>query len=307
MKNILSLLFAFLAISTVAVNAQCDICETVVQLIETWVESNTTESQIQQYLDTICNLFPSYAPICDSIVEEGLSEIISFIEQDESADQICAQLGFCNTSKTIESNGKAPTLMDLQKISVSILSNAPGDANCDGCHYVIGIIEEWLANAEDQQQVISAIEVVCTYAPDGWLATCDAMIEAGVPEVINWIETYENATIVCAQLGLCVAEIPEIQKPTKVGLGDDCSECESIVTMIEYYVTSNYSISVIENYLDIACTLVPQWTSVCEAYVNNETPNIIKWLEQNESPQDICTTLGACGSADPKISIMQIN
>jgi len=170
------------------------------------------------------------------------------------------------------------------------------DLECEECGEVISIIENWLDQSEDQQMVIQAIEVVCTYMPD-WESTCDAMVESGVPTVVQWIDEYENETVVCGQLGLCQSLKPEIKKPATLPLpGDDCSECESIITTIENWMASNYSIETMASYLEILCTLVPQYTSVCDSYITNNLVMIIKYIESEESPADICAALGACSN-----------
>jgi len=192
----------------------------------------------------------------------------------------------------------------LPKLSAS--KKQDKGVECGSCENVISVIEEWLDQSSSQQEVINAVEVVCTYMPD-WTDTCDAMVAAGIPTVITWIETYENSTVVCNQLGMCTPA--PVVKPLPVFHSqDECGECESIVTMIENYVASNTSIGAIEAYLDIACTIVPQWTSLCENVIAQELPQIIAMLEQQESPQTVCTTLGACtSSAKPTKPLIFIN
>jgi saposin len=312
MKNILFVVFAFLAFGSVSVKAQgeCDICQTVVQLIEGWVENNATVSQIEQYLDGICNLIPSYGAICQAIVNQGIPEIIQFIEQNETPQQICTQLGLCS-SVTVINGGlinthklPLPSLKELQKLTPGILTAVKpaknGAAQCDLCQQIIGAIENWMANTNDQAEVITAIEVVCTYMPQ-WQTTCDAIIEAGVPTVVQWIVQNDNSTQVCQQLGICPSE-KKVVAPKQ----DECGICEQIVTAVYYYVNQNYTESVIANYLDIACTVVPQWTQVCETFVSEELPQIISWVEQNESPDTICTNLGVCSSKKP-VPLVHIN
>jgi len=308
MKNILFVCFAFLAFGSVSVKAQgeCYICQTVIQLIEGWVESNATVSQIEQYLDGICNLIPSYGAICTAIVNQGLPEILQYIEQNESPQQICTQLGLCSSVTVINgglinSHKVAIPLKELQKLSPAILTSIKphkvGNAQCDLCEQIIGAIENWMENTNDQSEVITAVEVVCTYMPQ-WETTCDAIIEAGVPTVIGWIAQNENNTVVCGQLGICGAKKPMAPQ-------DDCGMCEQIVTTVYYYVAQNYTESLMENYLDVACTIIPQWTSVCETFVQEELPQIIEWVEQNQSPDTICTSLGVCSSK--KIPLIHIN
>jgi len=185
-----------------------------------------------------------------------------------------------------------------------MLSNikAPGDVECSGCEEVIGIIENWLSQANDQQEVIAAIEVVCTYMPD-WEATCDAMIAAGVPTVVTWIDKNENDTVVCNQLGMC----GNTQTKKVRHVMDDCGECQEIVSTIESYVASNYSESVIATYLEIVCTLVPQFTQICDQYITQYLPMIIEAIENEETPTQICTTLGVCSSVKQISSVIKVN
>jgi len=310
MKLIL-VIFALLAFSSYStVKAQdCGTCELVVNFIEQWVESNATESQILTYLDTICALFPSYQTTCDAVANQGLAQIITWINADETPETICTQLGMCsskinkplfNKVSPKITNIKIPNFTDLKHVTLpkpSKIVSKPtkvNDAECSGCDEVISVIENWLEQANNQQEVISAVEIVCTYMP-GWETTCDAIVSTGVPTVVNWIETEENSTVVCDQLELCGT--------TKViHVADDCGECSQVITMIENYVATNTSESAIENYVSIACTFVPQWTSMCTQYIDGEVPQIIQWIEQNESAATICSQIGLCSSKKVNIN-----
>jgi len=291
MKSLFIVLFALLALSTSTVKAQeCATCELVVQFIEQWVESNATDAEILQYLDTICSLFPGYQSTCDSIAEQGLAQIIAWINQNETPTQICTQLGQCTSSKTSTANKfNVPSLTRLQKFMTGLPKItkpvAPQGVECGGCEEVITVIEQWLENTDDQSTVITAIEVVCTYMP-GWETTCDAMVAAGVPAVVNWIATYQNSTVVCDELGMCQAEV--------VHVADDCGECQQIVATIENYVTSNQSEQTVEEYMETVCKLIPQWTSICGSGISGELPEIMDMIAAEENPLAICTSVGYC-------------
>jgi len=308
MKAILFALFALLAFSAFSVTtveAQgCATCELVIQFIEQWVESNATDAEILQYLQTVCNLFPGYNSTCDSISKQGLAQILAWIEADETPTEVCTQLGQCTsgssqkTSNNVKTN--VPSFANIQKY----LPNLPKvvkpvsvgqNVECGGCEEVITVIEEWLDNTEDEQSVITTIEVMCTYMPE-WVATCDAMVAAGVPAVVNWIVTYENSTVVCTQLKLCSTQVI-------VHVTDDCGECQQIVATIENYVATDASEETIETYLDVVCNLVPQWTEICDNVIAAELPQIITMIEAEEDPESICTAIDVCSGHSKTIHI----
>jgi len=277
MKAVILILALVAILAPTAFAQECAACETVITMVEGWVASNATEQQITQYLETVCLLVPGYSAVCDSIVSEGVAEIITWIKENETPQTICTQLGLCSSIK--------PTVDDLE---------------CEGCEDVIGYVEQWLANTNNQQEVVAAVEVVCTYMP-GWESTCDAIIAAGVPDVITMIETYENKTTVCVQLDLCTGKkLPLLKSPE-----GQCQDCKSIVETIDNWVTMNASEETIEGSLATACTLIPQWQGICSSVIKQEVPQIIKWVESSESSDAICSSLGLC--AADTINSVKIN
>jgi len=282
----MKLIFALLAILAIcpflknqAKAQSCGECEIVITFVETWVNNNATEAEISAYLDVACStIFSAYEQTCDQIVAQGIAEIISYIQQDETPTQICTNMGFCTSAKA-----------DCAKIQ---------DAECDECEMAVSTIETWLDNTNNQADVVTAVEVVCTYMPS-WTSTCDAMIVAGVPSVVNWIDTNENSTVVCGQLELCGTT--KIAKPIK-NVGDECSSCQVLVGFIENWALNNATAEQIESYLDTLCPLIPDYTTQCEQIVNSEIPSILAQLEADENPAAICTQLGACTSGIKKLS-----
>jgi len=272
MKAVILLVALVAIFAPVAYAQECSACEAVITMVEGWVANNSTEQQITQYLETICQLVPGYTAVCDAIITEGVVQIITWIKQNESPLTICTQLGLCTSGK-------------------------PTDLECEGCEDVIGYVEQWLANTNNQQVVVSAVEVVCTYMPE-WESTCDAIIAAGVPDVINWIETAENKTTVCVQLDLCSGKkIPMPKTPQAT-----CGDCQSIVETIDNWVSMKAAQQTIETSLATACKLIPQWKDMCTSVIQMEVPQIIRWVENDQKPEAICSSLGYCSTKSVKIN-----
>jgi len=285
MRTVATLFVALLACIAFAPNTvkaqNCATCETIILLIEQWVEQNQTETQIIQYLDTICAAFPQYQATCDQIAQAGVTQIIQYIEQNETPEEVCTQLGQCSSKDA--------------KIRQT--------AECDTCEEAIGYIDNWLSNSNDQQEVITAVEVICTYFPE-WSATCDAIVQAGVPQVINWILTNENATVVCTQLTLCgTAKVqPPAPKPAvTMPAQDSCTPCTIIVGYVEAWLNENATEAQIIGYLEIVCAALPsQYQQTCDTIVATEVPAIIQYLENGQTPEQICTAIGLCSSIKPQ-------
>jgi len=83
-------------------DAGCSICELIVVAVEQFIEDNSTESTIEQYLDDLCNALPgSWAAQCTFFVAQELPAIIEWIENEEDPQQFCTQAGYCTGNPDI--------------------------------------------------------------------------------------------------------------------------------------------------------------------------------------------------------------
>jgi len=293
MKSIIFALIAFLAVFSQVSAQNCGECEIVVTFVESWVENNATETQILQYLEIACStIFSSEETTCDSILNNGISEIIQYLNQDETPEEVCTQIGFC-TSNSKHSKPISPA--KLTKLSNQIQQTA----ECSECEEFVSYIEEWMENSNNEADIITTVEVLCTYFPE-WETTCDTFISYGVDDVIDYIEKEENATVVCNQVGACGAS--QKPKPSKVPTQSECTGCEYVIGFIENWVSSNYSVSQIETYIDAICPYIPDYSTQCTQVIAQEIPAIVQAIEDEETPADICASLGLCGSANKSMN-----
>jgi len=294
MSRIIALVIVCLAVFATTTKAQgsCGICVTVVAAIENWVESNATVAQVEQQLDTLCSLIPAFTTVCDQLIDYGIKDIVQYIQQNESPNTVCQQVGLCSSKKP------SPKKIAFHKLKASKPQKVAGvsDSTCTGCEQVIGLMENWLANSNTESQIETYLETFCALVP-GFEQTCDAIAQAGVPDVVNWIIQNENATVVCQQLGLCSSEkqlpLPKVAAPKD----SNCDICVEVIGLIETYVESNATVSEIEQYLEALCSLIPGFSAVCDQIVQTGLSTIVSWIEQNENPKQICTQIGLCTSS----------
>jgi saposin len=258
----------------------CDICKTLIQAIEGWMEQNKTVSQIEKDLDTVCQLAPAFDSVCETFVSWGVPEIVDWIETNEDPATVCSQMFICLAKKPKARQG-----------------------DCYMCTYVIQSMESWLEQNATINEIESYLDQLCTLVPD-LDAQCEAIVNTGVPKVVSWIEANESPTDVCTQLGFCgnSTRVKAMKaKAEAKARQDQCFICETVISTVEQWVASNATEQEIEQYLDTLCTLVPSFQAQCDAIVATGVAKIVQWIEQNQTPQQICTNLGMCNSTMPMI------
>jgi saposin len=276
-KALLISALCFSAVLAAPQDSTCDSCTYVVGVIESWVESNSTVEEIDQLLDTWCSFVPQFNSICDQLVQFGVAELIQLIQQSENPTQVCTQIGLCTSSS---------------------LKTKVRDTNCFLCEQVIGAIEGWIDSQSTIQEIESNLQTLCSFVP-GFSATCDAIIDAGVPSVVNWIITAENSTVVCTQLGLCGSSRPKVIPKPKARQDDpNCDICKTLIYAIEGWMAENKTETTIENDLEkYFCAVAGPFQFVCDAIAEKGVPTVVDWIEQNESPLVVCQQLGLCANS----------
>jgi saposin len=73
----------------------CAVCETVVQYLETMLETNATMAQIEALLQTVCSAIPSLKQQCDAFVQKYEAQIIHYVSTLASPKEVCTLIGVC--------------------------------------------------------------------------------------------------------------------------------------------------------------------------------------------------------------------
>jgi hypothetical protein len=163
----------------------CAVCELVVQVAESYIENNATESQIQAKLDGICASLPSpYNGECTLIVNSYLPQILAWIQNNEPPHTFCGQIGFCKSSP---------------QVAKREIEQSP----CAVCQLVVSVAESYLANNATAAQIQAKLDGLCADLPSTYSGQCTLMVNAYLPQIIAWLQNKEPAATLCAQLSLC--------------------------------------------------------------------------------------------------------
>jgi len=275
MKNLLFFL-SLCVISTVVTAQTCPLCTYAIAYVDSLLSQNATQQEIEQELDMAC--FNNTQ--CIQIINQNLPQIITWLENDFTPQQVCTYLGLCSSmEKAVE---KAQTKQSF---------------GCEACTFIVDEIYSYIQQNYTEQEIMAAADQLCFQD-----AACIAFINTNLPAIIQYLVNGESAQQACTSLGICTSlakvvaqvqraiETKEKKVNVKNGQGVSCSICVYAVGYIENWLAQNNSISEIETILDEACF----GQSSCIALINNNLPNLIAYLEQDYPPQKCCVALGSC-------------
>jgi len=160
--------------------------------------------------------------------------------------------------------------------------------NCGSCQALVVMVEGFIEDNATISQAEAYLTTMCdNFLPPNFAQSCDQFVMQGIPQVVEYIEKYETPQVVCTQMGLCSSK--KIQ-----ATGQICSYCESAVSTVDEYLAQNQTQQYIEQQIDQLCQLLVGFTAVCEAFIADEVPQIISYLESNLSPEQVCQQIGLC-------------
>lgn len=97
MKKVL-LIFTILIIGTYA-TSQCDMCEKIVNDINTYIESNKSINYILNDTIKYCKVYGPFDNFCQYIIGQDINYIYHFLMNNFTPKEVCENIGFCQIKK----------------------------------------------------------------------------------------------------------------------------------------------------------------------------------------------------------------
>ena len=112
MKGLLSIFILILSISSEINTSQpeCDLCLTIVEAVETFIDNGDTVDQIIDQVNNICESLGIFESICNGIVEDKINQIIDDILDNNPPFSICKGFGFCDDPDTTTTAPPPPSM-----------------------------------------------------------------------------------------------------------------------------------------------------------------------------------------------------
>jgi hypothetical protein len=249
----------------------CAVCKSLATLVEDFIKSNKTESEVVAGVEKVCAVLPGdLASQCKSIVDQYLPSIVLIILNGETPEKVCQIFKLCPATQ----------------VQPQVESRVD---NCAICKTIANYVEDFIKSNKTESEIIAEVEKICAALPSGLAGQCKSFADQYLPSIIVFILNNENPEKVCQLFKLCPAF--QIRNSIK----ETCFTCRTVAGLVESLLKDNKTQAEIEESLDKFCNVLPGGIiDECKALINNNLNNIIAFILVKETPEVICKALGLC-------------
>jgi len=156
---------------------KCQACETVIQLVDHWLDEGKTHEEIKKLVTQLCSYVgPKYADICTALLDGELEQIIKLIETMDP-HQVCQYIKLCDANKDSETG-------------------------CSVCKFIVDALENYIEDPHTEQQIVNLLDRLCKMFPK-YESVCDQLVAYGVMELVELIKQKGDPQEVCEIVKLC--------------------------------------------------------------------------------------------------------
>ncbi|XP_001603446.1 uncharacterized protein LOC100119722 [Nasonia vitripennis] len=163
-------------------DAECVICEFVMQYVEKAMSSRKTKDEIEHMIHGVCNHLPKHmSEKCNNFVNEYAEIVIELLAQEVSPKEIC-------------------TIVDLCKPDTRIQEFV---AECAICQAIVTTVEKLLVDPKTGENIEEVMTKVCKYLPTTERGKCTMLMEIYEQSFIDIIKAHGDTRKICSKLSLC--------------------------------------------------------------------------------------------------------
>ncbi|XP_077468862.1 prosaposin [Stigmatopora argus] len=300
-----------------------DVCNDCIKFItDTQEEMRTNASFLNSWIENVMeqcnNLGPGMSEMCKNYVTKYADLILATISTMEPKE-LCSYSGFCSAvkkstpmlnlqpAKILPAVKTSPALklvpatkVDSAKL-IKPMVRVRDSAKCAICELVMKEVEEMLEDQKTEEEVIEAVEKVCSILPKTLTDQCKDLIETYGQAIIDLLVQQADPKTVCTFLSLCNgakrAYVPALDE-SAFKSGGYCKVCKMAVTYIDEILEKNATEQQIEEAVRKVCSFLPDsFQTECDQLVQQYEPMLVQMLLQVLDPDFVCLQVGACPEA----------
>lgn len=280
----------------------CDTCKQIVGEVQQLDRDPSIEKAIQNFLKTeVCPHFGASEQQCDSYVDTFAPVVFQFLGTWLDPDARCHQFGFCTNSRPLAVSSRSSLVNDMVRQAAPRLGHLlkPHEVkkqdDCAICEYIVTMLKNLLEKNSTEEEIMEALDKVCSILPSGLNASCKDFVNKYVPAIIEMLRQQVDPKLVCNLLGLCSNKLVTAAVRNS---NDMCLVCEMIVQYVEALLDQKSSVEEIEKLMKKVCNFLPRsMKSECVNIVTTYGDMIIHLIATEYTPQEACKIAKLCSSA----------
>ncbi|BFZ17741.1 hypothetical protein BsWGS_20780 [Bradybaena similaris] len=270
----------------------CDVCKYVVNYLDTFLDENSTQAEIEAELDKVCKILPAnWTQQCVSLVESYTPLIIQMLIGELRPEDVCKAIKWCPANK----QG-----FILRQAAEKPLSGV----SCAVCEFAMQKLDIYLADKKTEAEIQAALGKVCDLLPVTIKSECDQLLQEYGQLITELLVHQLDPKKICTYLGQCKAH-PQLAAPilkmaapvTKVGKQKTelCALCESVTLYLENILKQNPTQVEIAAALGRVCDLLPEaQKKPCVQLLPMITGFVIDLIELELPPKLVCKLIKVC-------------
>ena len=244
-------------------NATCILCEYFMHILTNYINQSSTEQEIEQSLEKICQQMPSaLRGQCKELVDNYAPVIVATLMQDFDATTVCRRLNLCTK---------------LMKVNLSHLMKADPSA-CGVCDYMATYVRFTLNRDPSGKSIPSALVYVCAHLSEQQKPQCQTLVQLFGSQIKNLkLDLGDNF---CQHLAICdtpkreqavvrpaLVRVPLKNEETKENQEDEykrtllknldetpqCTICHYVISYLDAALKNNKSEEAFEAALEKVC------------------------------------------------------
>jgi saposin len=241
-------------------NTTCILCEYAMSILVNYIHQNSTEEEIEQSLEKVCNQMPAtLRNQCHEFVENYGPSIIATLVREFDVKAICRKLNLCTSQ---------------MKVDLSHMTKA-NQASCGVCDYVSTYIHFALKRDSSDKSLQHALSTVCTHLSSEQTSQCQTIVQL-IATDIRQLQLGSGDNF-CKKMTICQTPMSELKpaihlnqelkirkeeqfKQAIVQNLDEtpqCMLCRYVVSYLDAILKENKSEAAIEAALEKVCTILP--------------------------------------------------
>ena len=271
------------------------LCSALASIFQSMIGTELVVKSIVQVVYMTCNILPDDTSVenCQSFVMLYVAGILQLINAALPISYICVAFLGNNPSQ----------ISALYDSSLTFNPEIRGFVECSICELVLEIVRMDIDSPKSVKDIQDDVNMTCQWFPEGSLRRdCETAVIL-VPVVLDMLAQNVDPDKICQFVDACANSTKSDTSTALTQIGSQevdsfdlaCFSCKAGVHLAFSFISSNSTLQEVIILVDNICAMINRDYG-CEEYLNELLPPIIKYIEQQFSPEDVCISFGICES-----------
>lgn len=176
----------------------CEVCLNVIQKVDKWLETNSTEALISHTLERVCSIMPeSLVQQCITLVDTYSPSLVQLVSR-VTPEKVCDTIRLCGNKRQARSISRVATTTP----SLPVDEENQGSF-CQGCKRLLGVSSQNLDHKSTKRDILNAFKGGCRILPLPYVLQCNRFVAEYEPVLIESLRFMMNPTDLCKKMGAC--------------------------------------------------------------------------------------------------------